>query len=347
MNQSFADRLFDAVQRKRTPVMVGIDPRASELPDDLNPTSKSQGLVPLIRRMGKPLFAEIGKGYVPIEAELDLAEAYRTFSEEILRTVADLVPIVKFQSAFFEAIGPLGMLAMADAMRTAKERGLLVVLDGKRNDIGSTAEAYAGAYLGGSGGPWASDAMTINPFLGCETLDPFVRRAEQTASGVFVLVRTSNPGSNDLQSLSLDASAPGRGRLENSSSTTSAPLDVSDRIADWVESYARANIGKSGYGPVGAVVGATHPEEIARFRERMPHAPLLLPGYGAQGGSAADTAAAFDANGFGAVVNNSRGIIFAHKNPKYSLHEWTDAVRAATEAMIQDLAAHTPAGNLR
>lgn len=321
MSESFADRLFEAVKRKRTPVMVGIDPRFAELPEQLQPQSRPD----------------------VFDLREKIAEAYRTFAQEIVRTVADHVPVVKFQSAFFEAVGPLGLLAMADAMRTAHEFGLLVVLDGKRNDIGSTAQAYAEAYLGGAVGPWASDALTVNPFLGRETLDPFVRRATQTAGGVFVLVRTSNPGSKDLQTLPSDPFSTGGGRGEGSS----FPIDVSDRIADWVESYSQEQVGKSGYGPVGAVVGATHPAEIERFRRRMPHAPLLLPGYGAQGGSAADTSPAFDAHGLGAVVNNSRGIIFAYRNPTYGMYDWTDAVRAATEAMIQDLADHTPAGNLR
>jgi orotidine-5'-phosphate decarboxylase len=302
--KAFADRLCAAVRAKRTPVMVGLDPRFEHLPDGLR-----DGLDP----------SDLA----------GVAAAYERFGREILDVAADLTPAVKFQAAFFEAAGPEGMLALAALMRHARSQGLLVVLDGKRNDIGSTAEAYARAYLGGESAAWPSDATTVNPFLGRETLDPFLAHALQSGGGFFVLVRTSNPGSKDLQEA---ACADG---------------DVSDRIATWVETASAAHAGKCGYGPVGAVVGATHPSQIRRFRERMPHAVLLLPGYGAQGGAAADVRDAFDGEGLGAVVNNSRGVLCAHQRPEYAGLPWRDAARGAVEEMIRDLAEHTPAGNLR
>lgn len=300
----FADRLCDAVRAKRTPVMVGMDPRFEQLPDDLR------------------------EGVDPSDLA-GVAAAYERFGREVLDVAAELAPIVKFQAAFFEAAGPEGMRALAALMRHARSLGLLVVLDGKRNDIGSTAEAYARAYLGGESGAWPSDATTVNAFLGRETLDPFLSHAVRAGCGFFVLVRTSNPGSKDLQEASC-----GDG-------------DVSDRIAEWVEAASAARVGDCGYGPVGGVVGATHRAQIRRFRERMPHAVLLLPGYGTQGATASDVRDAFDAGGLGAVVNNSRGVLCAHQRPEYAGMDWREAVRAALEAMIRDLAEHTPAGNLR
>jgi orotidine-5'-phosphate decarboxylase len=215
----------------------------------------------------------------------------------------------------------------------AQQHGLLVILDGKRNDIGSTATAYAQGMLGADGqSPWGADALTVSPYLGDDSLQPFIDVACQRGAGLFVLVKTSNPGGKMLQDLVAD------GR------------PIYRHVADYVERQAAATAGECGYGEVGAVVGATYPVQLAELRSAMPHTLFLVPGFGSQGGTARDVAAAFDAGGWGAIVNNSRGIIFAHSLKPYSEHfgtqRWQEAVEAATRDMIEQLRADTPAGKL-
>ena len=214
--------------------------------------------------------------------------------------VAPLVPAVKPQAAFFEELGPPGMQALADVIRYARERGLLVIVDGKRNDIGSTATAYARAYLGADQSAWGGDALTVSPYLGADSIEPFVETGRERRAGIFVLVKTSNPGGGQFQDLVCD----GRPLYRH--------------VAEFVERLAAASAGPSGYGDVGAVVGATWPEQLVELRQAMPHAWLLIPGFGSQGGTARDVQAGFDARGRGAIVNNSRGIIFAHARPEYA-----------------------------
>jgi orotidine-5'-phosphate decarboxylase len=293
--EPFGDRLAEAVRRKRSAVCVGLDPRAASLPTGLLPSSN-------------PSLTET-------------ADAYRRFCFAIIDVVVDLVPIVKPQTAFFEQLGPSGVQALADVIRYAVEKDLLVIADAKRHDIGTTAEAYAAAFLGrGELSPFGADSLTVGPYLGEDSLQPFVDRCTVTSSGLFVLVKTSNPGSGFIQDLLV------------------GNRTISMRIADWVENASQSKCGASGYGSIGAVVGATYPEELAMLRHRMKHAWLLIPGYGAQGGSAKDVAAAFDQEGLGAVVNNSRGIIFAHALPAYRHHtDWQRAVEAATRDMMAAL----------
>jgi orotidine-5'-phosphate decarboxylase len=303
---SFFDQLAAAVQRQGTPVLVGLDPRADLLPAGIR---------------------HEGAGQEP-EAT---AAAYSRFCRGVIDVVAPLVAVVKPQAAFFEELGPAGMHALADTVRYAQGKGLLVILDGKRNDIGSTATAYARGLLGRDS-PWGADALTVSPYLGDDSLQPFVDVAIQRAAGVFVLVKTSNPGGRMLQDLVAD------GR----------PLY--GHVARYVEGLAAATAGNCGYGSVGAVVGATYPAQLAELRAEMPHTWFLVPGYGSQGGTAAGVAAAFDARGAGAIINNSRGIIFAHSLPPYSdrfgAARWQEAVEASTRDMIEQLRAETPAGKL-
>ncbi len=299
----FADRLIAAVQCRKNPVMVGLDPRNESLPDGL--------------RVSDSL--DFGK----------VAAAYRQFCYGVIDVVAPLVPIVKPQAAFFEQIGPQGMQALADVIRYASDQGLLVVLDGKRNDIGSTATAYAQGFLGSKGAsPWGSDALTVSPYLGDDSLEPFVQTAVERSSGVFVLVKTSNPGGKRLQDLIVD----GRPMYEH--------------VGQLVQDLAKRTLGHGGYGAVGSVVGATYPEQLADLRGKMPNCWFLVPGYGAQGAGAADVAGAFDERGLGAIVNNSRGIIFAHARPEYRQRfgdaRWQDAVAEATRQMIEQLRAVLP-----
>jgi orotidine-5'-phosphate decarboxylase len=296
--EHFADRLAAAVKRTGNPVCVGLDPRAKNLPAGMLTDGE--------------------------QSSKAVASAYANFCIDVIDVVASLVPAVKPQAAFFEEIGPLGMAALAGVIEHARSRGLIVIVDGKRNDIGSTAVAYARAYLGDESA-WHADALTVSPYLGDDSLKPFVDVARERGAGIFVLVKTSNPGGGLLQ----DASCDGE------------PLYR--RVADHVENLAVANAGECGYGAVGAVVGATYPEQLAELRQAMPHAWFLVPGYGSQGGTAADVAAAFDGHGLGAIVNNSRGIIFAHERPEYaerfSAARWQDAIEAATREMIAELAA--------
>jgi orotidine-5'-phosphate decarboxylase len=252
------------------------------------------------------------------------ARGFIAFRQGVLDVVAPLVAAVKPQAAFFEQLGPAGMSALKVVIDYAAARGLLVILDGKRNDIGSTAQGYAEAYLGaGETSPWGCDALTVSPYLGDDSLTPFVETASARGAGIFVLVKTSNPGGKRFQ----DIVAGGQPLYRH--------------VADYVESLAAQTAGACGYGSVGAVVGATYPQQLAELRAAMPHTWLLIPGYGAQGGTAKDCAAAFGADGLGAIVNNSRGIIFAHGRKEYKdrfgAGRWQDAVEAATREMIEQL----------
>jgi orotidine-5'-phosphate decarboxylase len=310
---AYAERLHAAVRSKRTPALVGLDPRWADLPAEI------------AARHGGPGCVDFGQR----------AAAFEEFSKRIVDVVAPLVPAVKPQSAFFEECGPAGVVALANVIRHARQAGLLVICDAKRGDIGSTAEAYARAYLAGAdpdAAPFAADALTVSPYLGSDTLEPFCQLAAERGAGLYVLVRTSNPGAGTFQDRETDGQK------------------LFERVADVVESLAATSAGQGTYGSVGAVVGATYPRELTELRQRMPHVPLLVPGYGSQGGSAADTAAAFDANGLGAVINSSRGIIFAHKRKdlaeRFAPADWEQAVETATRDMIADLAANTPAGKL-
>jgi orotidine-5'-phosphate decarboxylase len=304
----FADQLAAAVGRCRNPVLVGLDPRFENLPASI--------------RGGAD-----GRDWVAV------ADAYRRLCCGVIDVVAPLVAAVKPQAAFFEEAGPAGMAALAEVIHYAREKRLLVILDGKRNDIGSTATAYARAYLGAPpASAWGADALTVSPYLGDDSLSPFVETATERGAGLFVLVKTSNPGGARFQDLVAD------GR------------PVYRHVAEHVEQLATATVGTCGYGVVGAVAGATYPEQLAELREAMPHTWFLVPGFGAQGGAARDVAAAFDARGLGAIVNNSRGIIFAHSRPEYKDKfgeaRWQQAVEAATSDMIAQLRAETPAANL-
>lgn len=304
----FADRLEAAVKFRGAPVLVGLDPRARELPEGLLDPAEADNR----------------------EA---VAAAYATFCRGVIDVVAGLVPAVKPQAAFFEQLGPAGVVVLAEVIEYARNCGLIVILDGKRNDIGSTAAAYADGYLGASGqSPWGADALTVSPYLGDDSLAPFVETATARAAGVFVLVKTSNPGGGLFQ----DRLCDGRPLYRH--------------VAEHVETLAAGSAGACGYGAVGAVVGATYPEQLAELRAAMPHTWFLVPGYGSQGGTARDVAGAFDARGTGAIVNSSRAILFAHARPplaeQYGAARWQEAVEAATCAMIEALRTETAAGRL-
>ena len=290
---AFGDRLANSVRAKGNPVCVGLDPRLEQLP-------------PGIR--------------VDRNASLEVqANAFEKFCCEVIDATHSLVPVVKPQSAFFEELGPYGGLALARVCEYATSQGLILIMDAKRNDIGTTATAYAKAYLGTGGqSPWGADALTVSPYLGSDSLQPFIEQSISVGAGIFVLVKTSNAGSGFLQDLSVDSRT------------------ISERVADYVqEASLKSASTATSYGCVGAVVGATYPAQLADMRKRMPNAWILIPGYGAQGGSAADVIHGMDADGLGAIVNSSRGIIFAYENPKYSAAtHWQSAVENATRDMI-------------
>jgi orotidine-5'-phosphate decarboxylase len=286
--------------------MVGLDPRYESLPAPLREDCRSDDW------NGR-------------------AEAYTTFCSRVIDVVAPLVPAVKPQAAFFEELGPAGASALAEVIRYARQHDVLVVLDAKRGDIGSTADAYARGYLSANG-PWAADALTVNPYLGDDSLEPFVETARTNNAGVFVLVKTSNPGGAQFQDL-LAAHKP-----------------LYRHVALHVAKLAALDVGQSGFGATGAVVGATYPDQLVELRELMPQSWLLIPGYGSQGGKARDVAAGFRDDGLGAIVNNSRAIIFAHARHEYrdrfGERRWQEAVEAATRDMIEELRAETAAGAL-
>lgn len=299
----FADRLLQACKQKGNALCAGIDPRWEQLPLEIRRRHAAGG----------DLAA--------------MAAAFEEFGLRVLDIVAPLVPIVKPQSAFFEACGPAGLAAQQKILAKARSLGLITILDNKRGDIASTAEAYADAALAGTlfegrrQPVWAADALTVNPYLGRDAVEPFLQSARQCDGGVFVLVRTSNKGAKQFQDLSCEGKP------------------IYQHVAEAVGAWSAENLGQCGFGDVGAVVGATHPAELALVRQWLPHVVFLVPGYGAQGGTGADTAAAFRADGAGAIINSSRGLTACFKpdEPK-----WEEAIERATRTTIQDLRQVTP-----
>jgi orotidine-5'-phosphate decarboxylase len=302
----FASRLAAAIASRQTPACVGLDPRHESLPPAL------------------------GASHVAPHDTAALARIFTDFCRGVIDVVAPLVPIVKPQVACFEALGPHGMTALADVIAHARAAGVLVLADGKRGDIGSTAEAYAAGWLAG---PWAADALTINPYLGLDSIEPFARTAADRGAGIFVLVKTSNPGSRDFQDLTSDGKT------------------IYDHVAAGVETLAARTTGGGTYGAVGAVVGATWPKQLDDLRAAMPHAWILVPGFGRQGGRAADVRGAFHADGLGALIVSARDVIFAHARPEMNGGladgQWQTAVERACRDMIDRLATDTPAARLR
>ena len=280
---NFADRLCAAVQEKDSRVCVGLDPNLERLP--------------------KHLLEDSTPG-----------QAVEQFCAQIIDAVAQHCVAVKPQAAYFEMLREDASPVLWSVMHYAKQASLLVILDGKRNDIGSTAEAYAQAYLT-SDSP--ADALTVNPYLGSDGVMPFVEAAAQEGRGLFVLVKTSNPSSGELQ----DQPLQDAGKL------------VYQQVADLVTDWGRELVGEYGYSSVGAVVGATYPQELAELRERMPQTSFLLPGYGAQGATAEDVAAAFDDRGLGAIVNSSRGITFSYQERDLPPTEFAQAAQTAAVEM--------------
>ena len=292
---NFADRLAEAVRTKHSALVVGLDPVFPKLPDVLK------------------------AGVDPGDREA-VAEVVKAYQRHVIEAVAPYAAAVKPQIAFYEQLGPAGLVAYEEAARLAQDAGLLVIGDIKRGDIGSTASAYAAAHL-----PLA-DAVTVNPYLGTDSIDPFLKRCDETDGGLFVLVRTSNPSAADLQDRLVDG----------------APLH--ERVAQLVHRWGADLVGGCGYSSVGAVAGATAPEHLARLRQLMPRAWFLLPGVGAQGGRAADVAAAFGRDGLGAVVNSSRGILYAYGDT--ATVDWIDAVVAAARDLrdqLRQVSAQAPA----
>jgi orotidine-5'-phosphate decarboxylase len=299
----FADRLAAAIQRKGNPLCVGLDPRWESLPWEVLRDHRSDSLA-------------------------GVAGAFEEFCTRVLDIVGPLVPAVKPQSAFFEACGPEGMAVLQRLLRKARDLGLVTILDGKRNDIASTAAAYADASFAGTRindhtyPVWEADAITINPYLGRDAVEPFVQSARRVGAGVFVLVRTSNPGAGLFQDLLVSAAGGGEAR----------PLY--QHVGLTVRGWGRENLGACGLGDVGAVVGATYPAELALLRRLMPEVIFLLPGFGAQGGTAETTSAAFRSDGLGAIVSSSRGILFPFEP---SDADWEQRIEAAARAAIAAL----------
>ncbi|MBN2883443.1 MAG: orotidine-5'-phosphate decarboxylase [Clostridia bacterium] len=264
----FADRLIYRINDMNNPTVLGLDPQIEFVPDSIRRKNPSDAL------------------------------AISEFNRKLLFTLHDIVPAVKFQSAYYEMLGPEGAVVLKESIQFAKSLGMIVILDGKRNDIGSTARAYARAYLSPDG--YDADALTVNAYLGTDGIQPFLELCEKYEKGIFILVKTSNPSSGEFQDLRLDSGER-----------------IYERMADMVKGWGTSLVGEYGYSSVGAVVGATYPDELKALRERMKKTPFLIPGYGAQGGAAADVMHGFDEKGNGSIVNSSRGLMCAWKNERY------------------------------
>lgn len=286
------DKLVSLIIAKKNPSVAGIDPEWSKIPECYKKGAASE------------------------------TDAIKKWAIHVIDSVADIVPAVKPQMAFFEVYGAEGVRIHQEIVRYAHEKDLIVIDDSKRNDIGNTARAYAQAHLA-KDGPINADFLTVSPFLGTDSLQPFVDVAIRDGKGIFVLVKTSNPSSYEI-----------------SEAVNRNGEKISDWLAGYVHSAGQKIAGKCGYSSMGAVVGATFPEEAKIFRQIMKNNFFLVPGFGAQGGGAKDIVHCFNADGLGAVVNSSRGILYHYQNePDFDGSEimYMDSVRNSAIAMRDEI----------
>ncbi len=298
------DVLIDKIKEKKNPTVAGLDPRWEYIPEHIRQAA----------------IAAHGKTNQAVGAALT------AFNKGLIDSLCDIVPAVKPQSAYYEMYGLSGLSALAETISYAREKGMYVILDGKRNDIGKTAEAYAGAYLAHTTAgdisvqnELESEGLTVNGYLGSDGIKPFVSACEEYGKIIFVLVKTSNPSSGELQDLEVGSET------------------IYQKMAAMVNRWGEGLEGKYGYTPVGAVVGATYPKQLTELRGLMPKSYLLVPGYGAQGGGAKDVAGAFDANGLGAIINSSRGIMCAWQKGDYQPEDFGKAAKDEAIRMRDDI----------
>jgi orotidine-5'-phosphate decarboxylase len=300
---NFGERFDAAARRTDHAICVGLDPRVDEMP-------------PYIREQA------LAKSQTPADAA---GQAIVHFHRVVVEAIAGLVPAVKLQLAFYEQYGLAGLAAFCETVRAAREARLIVIGDGKRNDIASTAEAYARAYLGqptAFGEPidaFGVDAMTVNPYLGEDSILPFVEAAHRYGTGVFLLLHTSNPSAVELQDLEADGQ----------------PSYL--RVAALAERLQNAYFANGQFGSIGAIVGCTYPEAAAVIRHAMPRSPIVVVGYGAQGGSVAGCKACFTPTGTGALVNASRSLTYRLKTEVNSDRGLASAIRRNIKSMDEDL----------
>lgn len=294
------NKLVAGIIAKQSPIVVGLDPRIEQIPAEVKDK--------YFKAYGQTLEA--------------VKHSFIEFNRGIIDAVADLVPAVKPQIAFYEKYGIEGLIAYKDACDYAKSKGLHVIADIKRGDIGSTSKAYSDAYLGLTDingtkvSAFFSDSVTVNPYLGDDCLKEFVEDIKTYDKGMWVLVKTSNKSSKQIQNLTVEGET------------------IYKKVGDLVNAWSQQTIDTCGYSPIGAVVGATFPEEADLLRKVMPNSFFLVPGYGAQGARGKDIVNCFNKDGLGAIVNSSRGIIFAYQK---SDKDYKTAAREAVELMKEDI----------
>lgn len=300
------DRLIDKIIQMKNPTVVGLDPKLEYVPDFI----KSKYFL----QDGETLKAA--------------AKAIFKFNQAIIDEIYDIVPAIKPQAAYYEMYGYFGMKTLEKTIKYAKLKGMYVITDGKRNDIGATMEAYTTAHLGAVKvgdneiEPFGADALTVNGYLGTDGISPLLEICKEKDKGIFVLVKTSNKSSGELQD-----------RLMGD-------VPLYRVMGDMCEQWGSSQIGKYGYSSVGAVVGATYPQQLSELRKELKHTMFLVPGYGAQGGGAEGIAGAFDENGLGAIVNSSRAIMCAYKKEGCPDTEFAKAARREAERMRDDITAY-------
>ena len=293
------DKLIEGIKSTGNPTAVGLDTSFDYLPDNMKKNCRTP---------------------------LDAAKAITEFNLTLIDRLHKLVPAVKVQVAYYEMYGVAGMQAFADTLAAAKKSELITIADCKRNDIGSTAACYSAAYLGKTNingeefSPFEADFLTVNGYLGSDGLNPFIADCEKYRKGIFALVKTSNPSSGQLQDKSMENGAT-----------------LYENMAELVVECGKNLVGKYGYSSAGAVIGATHPAQAQDVRKKFPSLFFLIPGYGAQGGSADGLAVCFDNNGLGGIVNNSRGIICAYKKDKYNGQTYAQVAENAVIEMREDI----------
>ncbi len=298
------DRLIEKIIKTGNPTVVGLDPKLDYVPDFIKEAA--------FEEKGRDL-----KG---------AAYALLKFNKAIIDAVCDIVPAVKPQSAYYEMYGWHGVKTLFKTIEYAKKKGMFVIVDGKRNDIGATMEAYSAAYLGSTAVDgvdftgFGADALTVNGYLGTDGIAPLTDICKKNDKGIFVLVKTSNKSSGELQDRRLDDGKT-----------------VYETMGEMCEKWGADTIGKYGYSAVGAVVGATYPEQLKEMREKLHHTFFLVPGYGAQGGGAEGVAKAFDKDGLGAVVNSSRAVMCAYKKEECDPRDFAGAARRECIRMREDI----------